>query len=165
MRPLRGLKCSCNVTQAFMQHKVNSAKLRTHELGEKMFEGVVRERKTQNTHLVAIYTIKFIVINFQPEGKHQCAAYPLGRAVAMLRKGTARRGTDVCSFSFSLKQCLLPRTVGLRVGETTEKSEDAATNHCPKMTWGQRYSSMIYSLPCFQRSGGSIRTQLKKPEE
>lgn len=29
-----------------------------------MLEGVERKRKTLNTHLEAIYTIKFIVINF-----------------------------------------------------------------------------------------------------
>lgn len=58
------LQCYIGIHAAQSELSKLRAKLRTHELGEKMSEGVVGKTKTLNTHLVAIYTIKFIVINF-----------------------------------------------------------------------------------------------------
>lgn len=58
------LQCYICIHAAQSELSKLRGKLRTHELGEKMLEGVERKRKTLNTHLEAIYTIKFIVINF-----------------------------------------------------------------------------------------------------
>lgn len=84
-----------------------------------MVEAIGGKRKALNTHLETIYTIKFKVMYFSTQTINLCSL-PSRGIVNMERTVTAREERNICCFSFSLMQCLLARTVGMRIDETTQ---------------------------------------------